>query len=171
MKKIGILDSGIGGLSLLNEILSQNFLAEYYYISDNENMPYGNKSQDFMLKRIRVLVQKLLDKNVEAIIIACNTATAETIDKLRVEFDLPFFGIEPYINYLNHSHDENLALILTEATYNSKRFQLLTQKLDSNNKVKIFPLKNLALTIEKLKEVPFSEIEKDVYKELSFIKN
>lgn len=169
MKRIGILDSGIGGLTLLKGILNHHFDADYFYISDNKNVPYGNKSQDFMLERIRLMVTILLDKNVDAIVIACNTATAETIDKLRSDFTIPFFGIEPYINYLNHSEDKELALILTEATFKSARFQALLQRFDSNNKLKIYPLKELALAIESLKTTPFFEIEKIIESELNFL--
>jgi len=150
-KTIGILDSGIGGLTLLKELIESNFDSDYYYISDSENVPYGGKTQDFMLERISTMVQKLLDKDVEAIVIACNTATAETIDKLRQMFEIPFFGIEPYINYLNTAQSQesdNYALILTTATYQSKRFKELQLKCDPTSKITVYPLKNLAMQIE-----------------------
>lgn len=171
MKKIGLLDSGIGGLSLLSDLLSSGVRAEYYYISDSDNVPYGEKSQEFMLQRIKLMVNELLLKEVEAIIIACNTATAETINKLRTIYNIPFIGIEPYINYLNHSKNNNIALILTKATYNSKRFKSLKDKYDPNNIINIFPLEKLALYIEQLKYKKFKEIEAEINKELNFLEN
>lgn len=171
MKKIGILDSGIGGLSLLREILKLNFDAKYFYISDGENVPYGNKTQEFMLQRMRIMVNALISQKVDGIVIACNTATAETIDKLREEFQIKFIGIEPYINYLNHSQSENIALILTEATFKSDRFKSLVKRVDKENKVSIFPLKSLAMLIEKLKKEPFENIRLQVIDELNFLKD
>jgi glutamate racemase len=169
MKKIGLLDSGIGGLSLLRDLIKSKLDADYFYISDSINVPYGGKSQSFMLRQLKLMVNKLIDKNVETIIIACNTATSETINQLRDYYDIPFIGIEPYINYLNHTTNESLALILTEATFNSKRLKDLVLKYDSKGEVKIFPLKNLALIIEKLFEKSFDELEPQIRNELEFL--
>ena len=150
MQKLGIIDSGVGGLSLLKEFINKRIDLEYYYICDSKNVPYGEKSQDFMFKRMSLMTQELLQKEVNAIFLACNTATAETIDRLRSTYSIPFFGIEPYINYLNHTeHKQHLGIILTTATFDSVRFQQLKQELDPNDEVKYFPLKNLALLIEK----------------------
>ena len=171
MKKIGVLDSGIGGLSLMRDLIKSNLDADYFYASDSANVPYGGKSQDFMLGQLKLLVNKLLEKRVEAVIIACNTATSETINQLRDCYDITFIGIEPYINYLNHTTDENLALILTEATFESKRFKDLVLKYDSKNEVKIYPLKSLALIIESLFEKSFTELEAQIRKELEFLEN
>jgi glutamate racemase len=117
------------------------------------------------------MVNKLLERNVETIIIACNTATSETINQLRNSYDIPFIGIEPYINYLNHTTNESLALILTQATFDSLRFKDLVLKYDAGSEVKIFPLKNLALIIEKLFEKSFDELEPQIRKELEFLKD
>ncbi len=169
MKKIGILDSGIGGFSLLKELLDQNLDAQYFYISDNDNVPYGDKSQEFIYTRMKVLVNELLLQKVEAVLIACNTATVETIEKLRSDFKVKFIGIEPYINYLNHTNHKDIALILTEATYRSSRFKELQASCDPNGIVEIFPLKNLALIIEKLSYKNFQSIKTEIKLELDSI--
>jgi glutamate racemase len=171
MKKIGVLDSGIGGLSLMRDLIESKLDAEYFYISDSINVPYGGKSQSFMLGQLKLMVNKLLENKVETVIIACNTATSETINQLRECYDVPFIGIEPYINYLNHTSNESLALILTEATFESKRFKDLVFKYDSKGEVKIYPLKNLALIIEKLFEKSFDELEPQIRKELEFLEH
>lgn len=169
MRKIGILDSGLGGFSLLKDLMESSLDAEYFFITDNDHVPYGEKSQNYILERMKVLTQKLLDQNVEAIIIACNTATVETINKLRDIYNVKFFGIEPYINYINHSTNEKLALILTEATFKSERFKFLVNKFDPKREVSVFPLKNLAIIIEKLYKNSFSEIKNEVFNELEFL--
>jgi len=169
MYKLGVIDSGIGGLTIVKDIALNGLECEIYYISDAKNVPWGNKSQNFMLERISLMTEVLIEKNVQAILIACNTATAETINKLRERFSLPFVGVEPYINYIHHdknSEDHKFALILTEATYRSERFQNLVKKLDVQNKIDIFPQKNLAMLIESLKTKNFKDIEDDVREEL-----
>jgi glutamate racemase len=174
LKKIGIIDSGIGGMTLLKVLLNKNLNAEYFYISDEDNVPYGNKSQAFMLERINKMTQKLLESSIDLILIACNTATAETIDELRCRYpQLPFVGIEPYINYLNTGYEqgENIGLILTEATFKSNRFKNLVKEKDPSNKIKIFPLSNLALIIEKLKHTSFNELQSEVERELLPLKS
>ncbi|MGK0366941.1 MAG: glutamate racemase [Thermoproteota archaeon] len=169
MKKIGLIDSGIGGLTLLSELIHNNFDAKYFYISDADNVPYGGKSQEFMHKQMRSMVLKLIKHNIEAIVIACNTATAKTIDKLRSEFDLPFFGIEPYINYLNSGElkdDDKCALILTEATAKSQRFLNLKKEKDPNDLISVKPLNKLALLIEGLNKSSFEKIKSSVDEEI-----
>ncbi len=169
MKKIGILDSGIGGFSILKDLIDSNLAAEYFYISDNDNVPYGEKGQDFILVRLRLMVKKLMEAHVNAIVIACNTATVETINQLRAEFEMKFVGIEPYINYLNHSESKRLALILTTSTFRSKRFSYLKQTHDPEGRVDIYPLKGLALVVERLLNKPFESIQKEIDEELKAI--
>lgn len=172
MKKIGIIDSGVGGLTILSQLMEKNLASCFLYISDENNVPYGEKSQTFMLKQMKSMTLKLLDKNVDGILIACNTATAETIDKLRNSFDIPFVGIEPYLNYINKYdvHNSSVGLILTEATHKSQRFQQLLKQFDPSHRIKIFPLKHLATNIERLKKEPFDKMENDLNTELDPLK-
>lgn len=172
MKKIGIIDSGVGGLTILSQLLQKNLHSKFYYISDEKNVPYGNKSQDFMLKQMTSMTKKLIAKGVDGVLIACNTATAETIDKLRSEFNIPFVGIEPYLNFINKQdvENKNVGLILTEATFNSSRFQELIKKYDSNQTITVFPLKSLATTIERLKYEEFTKLKLDIDEEVHSLK-
>lgn len=172
--KIGIIDSGIGGLTLLKDLINQKIQAQYFYVSDDKFVPYGEKTQDFMKTRVFSMINKLQAKNVNAIIIACNTLTAETIDLLRKKTTIPIIGIEPYVNYLHHSPSKNhdkLAMILTPATYQSKRFQSLRKKLDPYEKIDIFPLSELALIIETLKKESFLSLKNHIKKQLQPIYN
>jgi glutamate racemase len=173
MKKIGIIDSGIGGLTLLREFIHSAYSAEYFYISDESNVPYGGKTQQFMYERTQLMVEKLMAKNVETIVLACNTLTAETIDKLRSNYSIKFIGIEPYINYQNKVESigaKKLGLILTPATYASNRFKELQTKFDPDGKIVVLPLENLALLIEKLKYDSSEKIYLDLKNELKPLK-
>lgn len=173
--KIGILDSGVGGLSILKKMIDRNYGVDYYYISDQKNVPYGEKTQSFMLERIELMTLELLEKEVSIIVIACNTLTVETIDQLRELFQgIQFIGIEPYINYVNKvelKEGDRFALILTQAACTSDRFQYLKTRYDPQGKIDIFPLNNLASMIESSVLSGEALLRKDFEKEISPLKN
>lgn len=91
------MDSGVGGLSVYREIVKALPDQHYVYFSDNANCPYGDKSQDFITERCREITRMFISKGAEAVVIACNTATAAAIAALRAEFDIPFVGMEPAV--------------------------------------------------------------------------
>lgn len=98
MATIGIMDSGAGGLSVLREILRLLPGERYLYYSDNANCPYGEKTPEFITDRCRQIVSGFLDEGADAVVIACNTATAAAIATLRAEWpDVPFVGMEPAV--------------------------------------------------------------------------
>ncbi|MGZ3809074.1 MAG: glutamate racemase [Bacteriovorax sp.] len=135
--KIGVFDSGIGGFSVLNELFKAMPEASYYYVSDDANAPYGPKSDEFITERSIAITKELLAHDVELIVVACNTATAASIDLLRDKFkNLPFVGVEPYLNAYYKmpeglSADEKKMMVLTtESTGKSERFKRLKERLD-----------------------------------------
>mgnify|MGYP002520892089 CR=1 FL=1 len=85
--KIGIFDSGIGGLTTLEEIRKLLPNESYIYYADSKHNPYGEKSDEELYKIVKNIVNKLLEKKVKIIVIACNTATTRCIEKLRNDFD------------------------------------------------------------------------------------
>ena len=94
---IGIFDSGVGGLSLLNAVQKAYPSEDCIYISDNKYAPYGEKKIDFILERCQKHAEFFIEQGVRLIIIACNTATTIAISALRETYDIPFVGIEPAI--------------------------------------------------------------------------
>lgn len=86
MCKIGVFDSGEGGLSVLREITRLLPDEEYVYYSDNAHCPYGEKSQEYIQARAREITEILLRKGADIIVVACNTATAAAISMLRAEY-------------------------------------------------------------------------------------
>lgn len=86
MIKIGVFDSGEGGLSVLKEITRLLPEAEYVYYSDNAHCPYGEKSPEYIQDRARAITERLLKEGADVIVVACNTATAAAISVLRAEF-------------------------------------------------------------------------------------
>lgn len=97
MAVIGMMDSGVGGLSVLREVYKALPGEHYVYYADNANCPYGEKSPEFILERCREITRMMLDRGAQAMVIACNTATAAAIAELRAEFDIPFIGMEPAV--------------------------------------------------------------------------
>lgn len=86
MIKIGVFDSGEGGLSVLKEITRLLPEAEYVYYSDNAHCPYGEKSPEYIQDRARAITERLLKEDADVIVVACNTATAAAISVLRAEY-------------------------------------------------------------------------------------
>ena len=159
-KKIAVIDSGIGGTSLVDVMIKRNLEVELYYQADSVNVPYGGKDQEFMYNRMLKMIQQFLD--FDAIFLACNTLTAETIDRLRQNVRIPFFGIEPYVNFLNKSTPGKMALILTPATYQSDRFRKLREKFDPESRIDIFPLKHLAQIIEDYRKISWGAVSSEL---------
>ena len=91
MKKriIGVFDSGVGGLSVLEEIKKVNPNEEYVYLKDTENFPYGEKKKEEIIKLTRNNIKKLIEKNAKLIVIACGTATSQALETVKNEFEIP----------------------------------------------------------------------------------
>lgn len=95
---IGVFDSGVGGLSVLRELVRALPHEKFIYFSDNAHCPYGGKSAAYVIDRARWITDFLLGRGCSMIVIACNTATAAAVATLRGEYPaVPFVGIEPAI--------------------------------------------------------------------------
>ena len=90
---IGVFDSGVGGLTVVREIMRQIPQERIVYFGDTARVPYGTKSQDTVIRYSRQIVRFLKTRNVKAIVIACNTASAYALETLQKELDLPIIGV------------------------------------------------------------------------------
>ena len=97
MATIGIMDSGVGGLSVFREIRKALPEERFIYFSDNAHCPYGEKSTEYIQERCRKITEMMISKGADAVVIACNTATAAAIAMLRENFSIPFIGMEPAV--------------------------------------------------------------------------
>jgi glutamate racemase len=133
---IGIFDSGVGGLSVWQEIdnLLPNESVVYY--ADNANCPYGEKTQDEVIQHSKKVTQFLIDKGCKIIVIACNTATSQAIDYLRETFDIPFVGIVPAVKPASiNSKTGIIAILATAGTLKSKKFNEAKQEFSGNTEI------------------------------------
>lgn len=122
---IGIIDSGIGGLTTAAEIIRVRGGGDYIYYLDNARHPYGTKSKEEITRYMYEACDKLLGAGAEAIVIACNTATAACIDALRVKYsDTPFIGIEPSIKTAVNCGTD-ICVLATPLTLRQERFSRL----------------------------------------------
>jgi|BioPla2DNA2_1021312.scaffolds.fasta_scaffold05535_6 glutamate racemase len=90
---IGVFDSGIGGLTVVKEIMNQIPGETIIYFGDTARLPYGSKSKETVITYTRQIIRFLIGKGVKAIVIACNTASAFALETVKAEFDIPIIGV------------------------------------------------------------------------------
>lgn len=127
--RIGVFDSGIGGLTVLKTLIKKYPNNEYIYYGDTKNLPYGNKSIEELKELSSNIIEFLLKKEVDIIVIACGTISSNLSSYLREKYNIKIIDIiSPTINYLNSSNYNNIGVIATQATVNSKIFSKNVKK-------------------------------------------
>jgi glutamate racemase len=149
-KPIGFFDSGVGGISVLNESLLVLPNEDFVYFGDSINAPYGTKDVNEVKKLTFNAVEFLLNKGVKAIVIACNTATSAAIDSLRVNYkDTPIIGIEPALKpAVKVSKGKSIIIMATPMTLAEKKFSNLMQKYNKEVDIISLPCAGLVELIE-----------------------
>ena len=133
---IEVFDSGLGGLSVLKEIHQLLPHENLIYVGDSVHAPYGDKSSNYVRERSQKITDFLLNQGAKAIVIACNTATAESADLLRANIDVPVIGLEPAIKPATQlSKNGVIAVLATQRTINSERLLGLTERYAQDKKV------------------------------------
>ncbi len=124
MAVIGIFDSGVGGLSVFKEVKRLMPDASYVYYGDNANCPYGPKGAEFIIERARTIAGILMERDVDAIVIACNTATSYAAAVLREKLDIPVIGMVPAVKPAALSTQTGVVGVLaTMGTLNGPLYQ------------------------------------------------
>ena len=130
---IGIFDSGVGGLSVLQHARQLLPAENILYVADSGHAPYGCKDEHYVEQRSRVITEYLLAQGVKVIVIACNTATASTIETFRRQYGIPFIGVEPGIKpAIALTQNNNIGVMATAGTLASERYQHLSRRLSAN---------------------------------------
>ncbi|MBR3252488.1 glutamate racemase [Candidatus Saccharibacteria bacterium] len=153
--KIGIFDSGIGGTTVMKAIKDLLKDEEYLYIADSKNCPYGEKSDEELIKIVTNNVNELKNWGAKIIVIACNTATVKCIKNLRENYpEIKFVGTEPAIKLATNTDAKNILVLATPGTVKSERaHQLIAENLKKNQKITLLPCPGLADTIERKGDV------------------
>lgn len=122
--RVGVFDSGIGGLTVLKNLYKHYPNNEYIYYGDTLNLPYGSKTKEELQILSSKDVEFLLTKKVDIIIIACGTVSSNCIEYLQNKYNIPIYDIiTPTIKYLNNSNYQNIGIIATERTIDSQVFK------------------------------------------------
>ncbi|HUG97557.1 MAG TPA: glutamate racemase [Gammaproteobacteria bacterium] len=134
--RIGVFDSGLGGLSVLQEIQQRMPAASLAYVADSAWVPYGPRSQDVIRKRARALSRFLLDHGADIIVVACNTATAAAVPLLRETMKVPIVGMEPAVKPATAATRNGVVGVLaTAGTLASTRFAALLDQFGADIQV------------------------------------
>lgn len=128
-RRIGIFDSGVGGLSVLRALHAQIGAAALHYVADSRHAPYGERDEAFIVERSMHIGRHLVDAGAQAIVVACNTATAAAVASLREAFaTVPIVGVEPGIKpAVAATRSGRIGVMATPATLRSARFRALVQ--------------------------------------------
>jgi glutamate racemase len=133
---IGVFDSGVGGISVLQHIHALLPHEQLLYVADSRYAPYGNKTPQEIQSRCFEIADFLIAKGVKAIVVACNTATAAAIDMMREKYSLPIIGMEPAVKpAAEASKNGVIGVLATVGTLKSAQFAGLLESYGRNVKV------------------------------------
>lgn len=168
---IGILDSGVGGLSIWREIIRELPNESTIYVADSKNCPYGEKTEKEVYKLTKQIVKFLIKKNVKLIVIACNTATVSCLDKLREEFKgMPIVGTVPVVKTAaEKSKTKKIGILSTTRTAKSEYQKKLINTFTQDCKVVNWGTDKLVPFIEK-GDTDSLELRKNLISELRIFK-
>lgn len=157
--KIGIFDSGIGGLTVLAEGIKKYPQGDFIYYADTENVPYGTKTRE----EVKVLVMNVGDflykKDIDALLVACNTATSIGIEELRNKYSFPVIGMEPAVKIaLEKDEDKKVLVMATALTLKEEKFKKLVHITGGDRRVEGVPMPSL-VTFAEEKKFSGTEVE------------
>lgn len=145
---IGIFDSGLGGLSVVNEARRLLPNEELIYYSDSKYAPYGVKDVDFVRSRVDHIATLLYSGGIKALVVACNTATSLSCHILRSRYDIPIIGMEPALKVAVDAGKKKIAVLATTTTLRERKFESLMNRMAGASVVYKFPAPSLVREIE-----------------------
>ena len=148
--RIGIFDSGVGGLSVMQAIRARLPHAELLYAADTAYAPYGDRSEEFLCDRSERIARFLRDQGAQMIVVACNTATAAAVARLRATWmALPVVGVEPGVKpAVAVSAAHRIGVLATTRTLASEKFRRLAEAHADGATLVLQPCPGLADAIE-----------------------
>ena len=131
---IGVFDSGLGGLTVVKELIRLLPNEKIVYFGDTARVPYGTKSAETIIRYSREIVRVLLKHKVKMVVVACNTASSLALDVLKKEFDLPILGvIEPGVRKaIDVTRNKKVGIIATSSTVKSGKYAKKIVQLNKN---------------------------------------
>jgi len=166
---IGIIDSGVGGLSIASNLIANLPSESFIYLGDSKNCPYGQKSREEILRLTKKMINFLVTKKIKLLVVACNTITVSCIDDLRKAYpNLPIVGIVPVIKTAaSVSRNKKIGIFSTKVTAKSQYQLDLIEKFHNGCKVINIGSSDLVKAIEAL---DFKYIDKVLDQELAIFR-
>lgn len=122
--RIGVFDSGMGGITVLKELIKYHPNQEYIYVGDNKHLPYGEKTKKELLNLSSRIIEFLIKEKVDIILIACGTVSSNVYEELKEKYKVPIFNIiDSTIVKIKQDNIKSLAVLATPATINSHIFK------------------------------------------------
>ncbi|MBQ9057609.1 MAG: glutamate racemase [Atopobiaceae bacterium] len=148
---IGVFDSGVGGTSVLGELVHELPHEHFVYYGDSANAPYGDKTPEQVLELSEHIVQRFIDDGARAIVIACNTATSCAAEILRARWqDIPIVGVEPALKpAVEAGCHEAILVMATSTTLKLEKFKRLMEAYGKDREVIPLACPGLADRIER----------------------
>ena len=139
MRPIGVFDSGVGGVSVLRELVRLMPQEHYLYFGDSANAPYGEKTTEQVRQLTMAAAERLIKRGVKALVVACNTATSAAIHVLREKYpDMVVIGIEPALKVAADRFPKgNIGVMATSVTLREEKFQHQTERFPD---ARIYPI-------------------------------
>ncbi len=149
--KIAFFDSGIGGLSVLHHAMKILPCGEFIFFADEDHVPYGTKSRESVTKYVDEAFKFLMTLEVDAIVVACNTATSVAVKEMRRKYNLPIIGMEPAIKKaIDLYGDKRILVTATPITINGEKIHNLIERLGKREIIDLLALPKLVDFAERL---------------------
>lgn len=151
-RPIGIIDSGIGGLTVLEPLVKDFKHENFIYVGDSLNVPYGNRDAHDIVALSLKMIEYLLKQNIKVLVIACNTITIAALDEISKLVNIPVVGMSRGVKLaLKNSKNKNIGVMATQMTINSHVHQREIHKIDNSANVIEKACPELATMIERNK--------------------
>lgn len=142
--KVGIFDSGVGGITVLKKAMKYLPEVDYIYYTDNLHVPYGTKPKEEVYGYVKQVVDFLIEEGVDIIVIACNTATCIAVQKLREQIHIPIIGMEPAVKLaLDDNAEGKILVTATPLTLTTDKYKSLVKHTDTDHRTVSLPLPEL----------------------------
>ena len=151
-RPIAFFDSGIGGITVLHEALRLLPDEDYIYYADTLNAPYGTREKHEVKKLVSDAVDFIVQKEVKAVVIACNTATSAAVEDLRRTYSIPIIGMEPAVKPAvekNGRAHKRVIVTATPLTLKEEKLRNLIDRVDNEHIVDLLPLPDLVKFAER----------------------
>lgn len=154
---IGVFDSGLGGISVVRQMVKDMPGEHVLYFGDSANAPYGTKAPEQVRALSFDIVEHFVRQGVKAVVIACNTATSAAVNDLRERYDIPIIGMEPALKIAcdrgdvpsdPHHIPQRVIVAATPLTLRERKFAKLMDRFDSDNEIYKEPCPDLVEIVE-----------------------